>query len=158
MKMNVEKKRAVAVLALVVLAAGADWLQFRGTDQRGRADVAKLPPTDWSVGTADAPAKNITWSVKLPARGVSGPIVIGDTVVVQIENTGESFAAGLDAATGESRWRVDRPAAMNWSSPTAMKSGNETFVLLQSPKKLSAHQPRTGETVWTFDATTGGIS
>src|SRR5207247_355590 len=30
--------------------------------------------------------------------------------------------------------------------------------LLQSPKKLSAHQPRTGEAIWSFDATTGGIS
>lgn len=249
--------------ALLACTTGADWLQFRGTDQRGRADVQKLPPTEWSVGKDGAPAKNIAWSVELPARGVSGPIVVGDrvivtgasgaiqdrlqvaaystadgkllwdrrfwatgrtfchptssvaaptpasdgkrifaffssndlvclglngellwyrgltlehptaandvgmasspllvgdTVVVQIESKGESFATGLDAATGETRWRVDRPAEMNWSSPTAMQSGSQAVVLLQSPTKLSAHDARTGEMVWTFEAKTGGIS
>ena len=36
----------------------------------------------------------------------ASPLVLGDTVVVQVENKGDSFAAGLDAETGESRSRV----------------------------------------------------
>jgi outer membrane protein assembly factor BamB len=88
----------------------------------------------------------------------SSPLVVGDTVVVQVESKGESFATGLDAATGESRWRVDRPAEMNWSSPTAMQSGSQNVVLLQSPTVLSAHDARTGEKIWTFEAKSGGIS
>jgi outer membrane protein assembly factor BamB len=257
------KHRILASIALLACAAGAEWLQFRGTDQRGRAHVSKLPPTEWSVGPEGAEKKNVAWTVDLPIRGVSGPIlvgdrvivtgasganqeklqvacyaaadgrllwdrrfwatgrtlchptssvaaptpasdgkrifaffssndlvclgldgemlwyrgltlehptaandvgmassplVVGDTVVVQVESKGESFAAGLDAATGETRWSVDRPADMNWSSPTAMRSGDGTLVLLQSPTVLSAHDPKTGETQWTFQTVTGGIS
>src|SRR5688500_13223956 len=92
---------------LFVCAAGADWLQFRRTDQRGRADAGKLPPTEGSVGKAAAPAKNIAWSVELPARGVSGPIVVGDRVIV----TGASGAnqdrlhvACYAAADGKLLW------------------------------------------------------
>jgi outer membrane protein assembly factor BamB len=258
------KSKYLALLAIIVLCSGADWLQFRGTDQRSRTDAPKLPPVEWSIAKDGTPAKNIAWSVDLPARGVSGPIVVGnrvivtsangakqdrlhvdcfstddgrllwnrqfwatgrtlchptssvaaptpasdgsrifaffssndliclsltgdllwyrgltlehptaandvgmassplvvgDTVIVQVESKGESFAAGFDAATGESRWRVDRPAEMNWCSPTAVRGdGNEPLVLLQSPEKLSAHHPKTGAVVWTFETKTGGIS
>ena len=31
----------------------------------------------------------------------ASPLVLGDTVIVQVENKGDSFAAGLDAETGE---------------------------------------------------------
>lgn len=261
------KTNAIVVTGLVglsLVAMGADWLQFRGTDQRGRIEAAKLPPTEWSVGADGAEKKNIAWSVDLPARGVSGPIVVdgrviitgayganqerlqvaaysaadgklmwdrrfwatgrtfchptssvaaptpacdgerifaffssndlvclgldgellwyrgltlenptaandvgmassplvvGDTVVVQVESTGESFATGLDASTGETRWRVDRPSQMNWCSPTALHGdGPEALVLLQSPSVLSAHNLKTGEKVWSFEAKAGGIS
>jgi outer membrane protein assembly factor BamB len=260
-EMNVIRIFAIAV---VLISGGADWLQFRGTDQRSQTDSSKLPPTEWSLAEGGSPAKNIAWTADLPARGVSGPIVvggrvivtsasgakqdrlhvaaystadgkllwerqfwatgrtlchptssiaaptpasdgkrifafyssndliclnvdgdllwyrgltlehptaandvgmasspliIGDTVIVQAESKGESFAAGFDAATGESRWRVDRPADMNWCSPTALRWGDsETLVLLQSPEGLSAHEPRTGKLVWNFEAKTGGIS
>jgi len=44
----------------------------------------------------------------------SSPVVAKGTVVVQVENFGDSFAAGLDVATGETRWRIDRKAVSNW--------------------------------------------
>lgn len=251
------------VLIFVACTSGADWLQFRGTEQKSLGDASKLPPTEWSVGAKDTPKKNVAWSVDVPARGVGGPIVvgdqvivtgadgasqerlhvysysaktgdlqwhrqfwatgrtfchptssvaaptpacdgsriyafyssndlvclgldgsllwyrgltlehpssandvgmassplvIGDTVIVQVESKGESFAAGFDAATGEDRWRIPRPSEMNWCSPTLLRNvGNEPLVLLQSPEKLSAHNPKSGETVWTFDSKSGGI-
>lgn len=258
------RKQLAIVVLLAFCSTGADWLQFRGTDQRSRSDETKLPPTEWSVGKGDVPAKNVAWSVEVPARGVGGPIVIGDrvivtgasganqerlhvycfsaasgkplwerqfwatgrtfchptssvaaptpasdgkriyaffssndliclgldgemlwyrgitlehptaandvgmassplvvgdTVVVQVESRGESFAAGFDAATGEDRWSVPRPTDMNWCSPTALRgNGQEPLVLLQSPQKLTAHHAKSGEIVWTFDSKSGGIS
>ena len=95
----------------------------------------------------------------------SSPVVVGDTVVVQVENQGDSFAAGIDAATGETRWRIDRPHAANWASPGSLrlKDGKE-LVLLTSGKGLTAHDPLTGEQKWSYDVgcsiipsvTTGG--
>lgn len=88
----------------------------------------------------------------------SSPVVVGDTVVVQIENQGDSFAAGIDAATGETRWRIDRPSAANWASPGAlrMKDGSD-LVLLTSGKGLTAHDPITGEQKWSYDVGCAGI-
>ena len=39
----------------------------------------------------------------------SSPVVIGETVIVQIESQGDSFAAGFDTASGASRWQIARP-------------------------------------------------
>lgn len=262
---NPSKNRILALCSLaVVCCGGADWLQFRGTDQRSRTDDAKLPPTEWSRASESAPAKNVAWEAGLPVRGISGPIVVdgrvivtsagganqdrlhvaayssqdgsllwnrqfwatgrtlchptssvaaptpasdgrrifaffssndlvclsldgdllwyrgltlehptaandvgmassplvvADSVVVQVESKGESFAAGLDVATGATRWRVERPAEMNWCSPTAVRgAGNEPLVLLQSPDRVTAHDPRSGQVVWNFETKTGGIS
>ena len=58
----------------------------------------------------------------------SSPAVSGDTVVVQIENQGDSFAAGLDVATGESRWRIPRETGSNWASPVAMPEPDSRAV------------------------------
>lgn len=90
----------------------------------------------------------------------SSPLVMGDTVVVQVENKGNSFAAGLDAKTGETRWKLSRKADMNWSSPAVLrgKTRDEDLVLLQSPDRLSAHNPKTGEQVWSYEVACSSIS
>jgi outer membrane protein assembly factor BamB len=83
----------------------------------------------------------------------SSPVVAGGAVVVQVENQGDSFAAGLDVETGETLWRDQRKASANWASPALLRddSGKEV-VLLQSPGVLTAHEPRSGKQVWKFDA------
>jgi outer membrane protein assembly factor BamB len=83
----------------------------------------------------------------------SSPLVIGDTVVVQVESQGDSFAAGIDTSTGETRWRIERPTAANWASPAALRGKDgKQLVLLQSGKGLTAHDPMTGEQKWKYDA------
>ncbi len=215
--------RAVASAMVVSLLCGADWLHFRGSDNRGVAPTARLP-VSWSPDK-DGKPHNIAWKSPLVGRGVSSPIVvdgrvivtaasgfrqdrlhvlcfsvatgerlwerqfwatgrtlchptssvaaptpasdghlifalfssndlacldldgnlrwyrglthdyptaandvgmsssplvIGDTVIVQIENKGDSFAAGLLAATGQTRWKQAREQEMNWVSPTVL--------------------------------------
>jgi len=83
----------------------------------------------------------------------SSPTVIGDTVVVQIENQGNSFAAGIDARTGRNHWRIHRPAEASWCSPVIVSDpqGTPTLVL-QSGEGISAHDPATGEEKWSYPA------
>ncbi|MCE9606237.1 MAG: PQQ-like beta-propeller repeat protein [Planctomycetia bacterium] len=253
-----------ATILGIACFTGADWAQFRGTDTTGKTSETVLPPTEWTVKTEKSEAKNIAWSVDLPSRGVSSPIVVGnrvfvtsasgakqdrlvvacysttdgkqlwqrkfwatgrtfchptssvaaptpasdgrrifaffssndlacldvdgnllwyrgltlehpaaandvgmaasplvagDTVVVQLESKGDSFAMGIDSVTGETRWKVPRTSQMNWTSPTLFKPGRgEPLVLLQSPDKLTAHNARTGEVVWTYDSKCAEIS
>ncbi|HUY32947.1 MAG TPA: PQQ-binding-like beta-propeller repeat protein [Pirellulales bacterium] len=80
----------------------------------------------------------------------ASPLVAAGTVVAQVENLGDSFATGLDARSGESLWRLQRGKAMNWTSPALWrgKTPADDVVLLQSPKELTAHHPRTGEPLW----------
>ena len=88
----------------------------------------------------------------------SSPVVVGDTVVVQIENQGDSFAAGIDTVTGETRWRIDRPHAPNWASPGALRMENgQELVLLTSGQGLTAHDPLTGDQRWSYDVGCAGI-
>jgi len=84
----------------------------------------------------------------------SSPLVLGATVIVQCENQGESFVAGLDVASGRTRWRLPRDHSAVWSSPTALrgKSPEEDVVLLVGRQRLSGHDPATGKLLWAFDA------
>ena len=82
----------------------------------------------------------------------SSPVVVGETVVVQVENDSESFAAGLDTASGIERWKIDRPQLSNWTSPAVFpgKTPADEAVLLQSGEGLTAYEPLTGKELWTF--------
>ena len=80
----------------------------------------------------------------------SSPIVVGDTLVAQIENDSESFAAGFDLETGRNRWKIDRPKAANWTSPVALKSGSGLVVALQSSKGVLGIAPATGSELWNY--------
>lgn len=82
----------------------------------------------------------------------SSPIVIGSTVIAQVEADAEAFAIGVEAATGRTRWRIERPRRANWTSPTILpgKDGRPTLALLQSSAGLTAVDPETGDVVWDF--------
>ena len=82
----------------------------------------------------------------------SSPIVVEDTLVVKIENDSQSLAVGLDTLTGQTKWKVDRPALSCWTSPVVLHSDNAPpVVLLQSGHGMTAYDPNSGEEVWKFD-------
>jgi outer membrane protein assembly factor BamB len=89
----------------------------------------------------------------------SSPVVAANTVVVQVENQGDSFVAGIDTESGENRWRIDRRRAPNWSSPAVMRSANgQDLVLLKSSEGLTARDIVSGEEVWSYATNADGIS
>lgn len=83
----------------------------------------------------------------------SSPVVIGETVVVQMESQGESYAVGIDIGTGKTRWRADREHAATWTTPIATQDEAGTpIVLLQSKSALTALDPTTGRKLWEHEA------
>lgn len=86
--------------------------------------------------------------------GMSSSLVVADGVVVaQVENDSESFTAGLDAATGVNRWKLERPKRANWTSPAVMTgTDGRRVVALQSSKGVTAVDPSSGRVIWNFDA------
>ena len=47
----------------------------------------------------------------------ASPVYVDGTLIVHMENIGESFAVGIDPETGKNRWRIDRPRLINWNTP-----------------------------------------
>lgn len=81
----------------------------------------------------------------------SSPLVIGDTVIAQVESQGDSFVTGLNSATGETRWFTRRGTDANWSSPVELRSGGKSLALIQAAKGLVAVEPSTGKEVWKYE-------
>ncbi len=82
----------------------------------------------------------------------SSPIVVGETVVVVIENDSESYSLGIDVNTGRNIWKMDRPKAANWSSPIVFKADDQSLpvVVLQSKDGLVAVDAATGSRLWEY--------
>jgi hypothetical protein len=88
----------------------------------------------------------------------ASPVVFKDTLLLPLENVGESFAAGLDKRTGRNRWKIDRPKEINWVTPLVLTNGNRTEVLFQTVGELSSYDPETGKLNWSYDGTGAPLS
>jgi outer membrane protein assembly factor BamB len=82
----------------------------------------------------------------------SSPVLHGDTLLLPLENAGDSFAAGLDKRTGKNRWRVGRAKDINWVTPVVAEINGQTCALFQMPHDVTAFDPDTGKVRWTFSA------
>ena len=82
----------------------------------------------------------------------SSPIIIGETVVVPIENDSESYSLGIDARDGRNLWKLDRPKAANWTSPIPWRADAHAspVAVLQSSKGLLAIDPVSGSRLWEY--------
>jgi outer membrane protein assembly factor BamB len=76
------------------------------------------------------------------------PVLYKDTLIVCLENVGESFAAGIDVRTGQNRWRVERPRGINWVTPLIIQHAGAVEVVLQGPGDLTAYDPADGKKRW----------
>jgi outer membrane protein assembly factor BamB len=83
----------------------------------------------------------------------SSPLLVGSTLVTQIENDSESLATGIDVTNGVSRWTSVRPKRANWTSAILWPKrfgGDEDLALLQSSEGISAIKPLTGDVAWKY--------
>jgi hypothetical protein len=83
----------------------------------------------------------------------SSPLLFEDTVIVQCDHYGASYAIAIDKHTGANRWKTDRPDVwLSWSSPVcAAVSGTTAFeLILCSSEKIDALDPHSGEQLWTL--------
>jgi len=81
----------------------------------------------------------------------SSPVLHGGKVVVQCDVQDQSFLELMDAATGETEWRVERDEAPGWSTPTVHVSGERSQVICNGWKAIAGYDLRTGETLWTAE-------
>jgi outer membrane protein assembly factor BamB len=90
----------------------------------------------------------------------SSPIVVDGTLVLQLDTDSESFVAGLNALTGETRWKLDRDKSAIFASPVLFRSSTNSRpqVVLHSKKSLLSVDPRTGKENWKVEQPCGAVS
>ena len=82
----------------------------------------------------------------------SSPIVADGAIIAQVEAQGDSFAIGIDAATGGNLWRMARPRQSNWSSPVVIDRPDDSVeVVLQSGSNIVAVDPKRGNVKWIIE-------
>ena len=94
-------RRSLICVGAVLLLAGADWRQFRGTDSQGVS--AEEVPSEFAPG-----GKNVAWRADLPGRGASSPVVAGRRVFLTAsggDDQDQLLVLAFDVATGRELWR-----------------------------------------------------
>ena len=87
-------------LILGLCCANADWTSFRGSAGNGFANEPGLP-------TKLDGEKSIAWKVGLPGRGLSSPIVVGDSVFLTASSGPREerlHVFAINAKNGETIW------------------------------------------------------
>lgn len=120
------------------IAQQEDWLAFRGDGGRGAAMQSK-PPIDFNVPEG----KHVAWKMASTGRGIGGPLIIGDLVIVtgcDGEDERDIHVEAFDSKTGERRWLrslrctgrpYTHPTSAN-ASPTPASDGQRIFALFSS--------------------------
>ncbi len=78
----------------------------------------------------------------------ASPALIGDLLVVQVDHPGASYLLGVDAATGANRWRTQREASVNWSSPVPVQVGTKLQIVAAGTYALRGYAAETGRELW----------
>ncbi len=79
----------------------------------------------------------------------ASPAVFGDVLVVVWDHEGDSFIVGLDAATGEERWRRPRlEEPTSWATPLIVTHGGRPQVIVPATGKSRGYDLATGEEIW----------
>jgi outer membrane protein assembly factor BamB len=80
----------------------------------------------------------------------ASPILAGDTLLLPLENAGDSFALGLDVKTGRNRWKAPRRRDINWVTPTLARFRGKTAALFQTAGEITAYDAANGEILWSY--------
>ena len=98
----------------------------------------------WRVDTTE------DYGAVVPVYGVShAPLVEGDVLVAVVGGEPDAKIVGLDARTGEERWRaLDMTSETGYSSPIVIDAGGTRQLIFWHATALVSLDPITGELYW----------
>jgi outer membrane protein assembly factor BamB len=79
----------------------------------------------------------------------ASPVLAGETLLLPLENTGNSLAAGVDVNTGRTKWKVNRERGTNWVTPIVLNVAGRVDAIFATSKEITAYDPDTGSVRWT---------
>ena len=78
-----------------------------------------------------------------------------EALFVLAAHDGPSYLLAVDPATGETRWKADRPARSSWTTPTIVPWSGGELVVVSVDGAVEAYDAGTGERVWWIDGLSG---
>lgn len=81
----------------------------------------------------------------------SSPLLVDGMLVLLLEQLDDGAVVGIEAATGEPKWKVPRPMSIggSFATPVAYRTPEgELQAVVTSPFELAAYDPRSGEKLW----------
>jgi outer membrane protein assembly factor BamB len=78
----------------------------------------------------------------------TSPILLGDLLVVQVDHWSQSYLLGVDAKSGANRWKTERDASVNWTSPLAVKVKDQTQLIVFGTYHAMGYDQKTGFQLW----------
>lgn len=112
-----------------------------GTGDLAALDFAGKPVWIRSLAQEYGPFRN-RWGM-----GTS-PILLGNTLLVQVDHWSQSYLLAVETATGANRWKADRPTSVNWTSPLAVKVKDRTEIITFGTSQVRSHDARDGKDLW----------
>jgi outer membrane protein assembly factor BamB len=91
----------------------------------------------------------------------SSPLLEGDALYVQVlhgmKTDDPSYVMRIDGQTGKTVWQVERPTRAvsespdAYTTPTVVRAGGRTEIIVSGGDVVTAHDPATGKELWRVD-------
>jgi outer membrane protein assembly factor BamB len=78
----------------------------------------------------------------------ASPLLVGDTLVVQVDHWGKSYLLAVEAGTGATRWRTPRDAFVNWTSPVLAAVKGRKQVIAAGTHQVKGYDLARGSELW----------
>lgn len=82
----------------------------------------------------------------------SSPAQSKELLFLNIEHSGPSYLIAIEKKTGKTKWKVDRPSGMSWTSPIVVSNDTEKIqaVIVSSNGRVDAYDCENGNVLWTM--------
>lgn len=123
------------------------------TKPRVKSPIASTLVPEMVVSAYDFEGKKV-WE-KVPGRFYSqhgycsSPILFKDKVIINGDQDAEAYLVALDKATGEEKWRIQRPSRMrSYCVPLIVNAGGRTQMVLTGNLGIHSYNPEDGTPIW----------
>lgn len=113
-------------------------------------DGKTISLTAWDFAGKELWAKNLGGFVSQHGPGLS-PIVVGDKVILNVDQDDLAEVIAFDAKTGDTVWKKSRPAfRASYTTPFVWDRAGKPAVVVGSTAGITAYDPADGAVVWNW--------
>jgi len=91
---------------------------------------------------------NADYDIRMPIWGIAGaPLLVEDVLIVHIGGSNGACVVGLDAATGNEKWRALSDRAQ-YTAPILIEQGGKKIVVVWTGDSVAGLDPASGKVYW----------